>query len=98
MKNIVLIIRVLFFYEIINILFILYSEVDNNPEYDDLEVEGQDEEDKYFDGESPEDVQSVKSSMEASEEEDGLDTYMRNLKPDSTPNDLADQMEQMIGH
>lgn len=75
-----------------------YSEVDNNPEYDDLEVEGQDEEDKYFDGESPEDTHSVKSNMETSEEEDGLDTYMRNLKPDSTPSDLVDQMQQMSGH
>ena len=61
-------------------------------------MEGQDEEDKYFDEESPEDTQSVRSNMETSEEEDGLDNYMRNLKPDITPSDLADQMQHMNGH
>lgn len=74
-----------------------YSEIDNNSEYDDLEVVGQDEEDKYFGEESPEDARSVRSNMETSEEEDGLDTYMRNLQPDPTPSDLADTMVHMNG-
>ncbi len=43
-------------------LFSPFSEVDGNAEYDSLEILGQDEEEKYFDDESPESIQSEDSS------------------------------------
>lgn len=53
-----------------------YSEVDTNDEYDNLEILGQDEEDKYFDDEEPQMMSSSDSRQENmltdSEEEDYL--------------------------
>lgn len=57
-----------------------------NPEYECLTLRSQDEEEKYFDSETPELVAIEQAS---DEEEDELDVYMKNLKPDSTPSDLA---------
>jgi hypothetical protein len=63
-----------------------FSQVDLNPEYECLALRSQDEEEKYFDSESPELIAIEQAS---DDEEDELDVYMKNLKPDCTPSDLA---------
>ncbi|PNF38402.1 hypothetical protein B7P43_G07256 [Cryptotermes secundus] len=70
-----------------------YSQVDLNPEYECLALRSQDEEEKYFDSETPE---LVAIEQESDEEEDELDVYMKNLKPDSTPSDLAENFSIML--
>jgi hypothetical protein len=64
-----------------------------NPEYECLALRSQDEEEKYFDSETPEDVAN---ECVSDEEDDELDTYMKNLKPDSTPSDLAGNFSIML--
>lgn len=64
--------------------------MDFNPDYDDLVVRGLDEEEKYFDAESPEEV----SLMDLSED-DELDQFMINLKPEPNTDQLADQMQDL---
>ncbi|XP_063222523.1 coiled-coil domain-containing protein 97 [Bacillus rossius redtenbacheri] len=69
-----------------------YSEVDRNPEYDCLKVRGQDEEEKYFDCETPEEVAGEEEGIQADaegEDEDELDRFMRELQPEPTPASLA---------
>lgn len=56
-----------------------YSTVDNNEAYDNIDLRSQDEEDKYFDSESPEIVNSTEDINEI-EAEDELDIYMKSLK------------------
>jgi hypothetical protein len=63
-----------------------------NPEYDCLALRSQDEEEKYFDSETPELI----ASEQPSDEEDELDAYMKNLKPDTTPSDLAGSFSMML--
>lgn len=70
------------------------SQVDLNPEYECLALRSQDEEEKYFDSETPEFVADECGSGE--EDDDELDTYMKNLKPDSTPSDLAGKFNIML--
>jgi hypothetical protein len=64
-----------------------------NPEYDCLALRSQDEEEKYFDSETPELIAIEQAS---DEEEDELDVYMKNLKPDTTPSDLAGDLSVML--
>uniref|UniRef100_A0A1B6EWJ6 CCD97-like C-terminal domain-containing protein n=1 Tax=Cuerna arida TaxID=1464854 RepID=A0A1B6EWJ6_9HEMI len=66
-----------------------YSQVDYNSDYDDLEVQGQDEEEKYFDEESSQDA----SCDRMSDGDDLLEQYMDNLQPEPTPQQLADKMK-----
>jgi hypothetical protein len=63
------------------------------PEYDCLALRSQDEEEKYFDSETPELVAIEQAS---DDEEDELDVYMKNLKPDFTPSDLAGNFSIML--
>lgn len=60
-----------------------YSVVDTNPEYECLAVRTQDEEEQYFDSETPELVKSGNITPvgvnDDEEEEDELDKFMRNL-------------------
>jgi hypothetical protein len=65
--------------------------VDYNSDYDDLEARGQDEEEKYFDEESPQDAVSNKMS----DDEDLLDQYMNNLEPEPTAQQLTDKMSNL---
>jgi hypothetical protein len=53
--------------------------VDTNEIYDNLELKNQDEEEKYFDSETPETI-SLHNEENDSEFEDELDAYMRTLK------------------
>lgn len=39
--------------------FLLRSTVDDNPDFDNLDIVARDEEDRYFDEEEPEDVSSA---------------------------------------
>nr|CAD7405312.1 unnamed protein product [Timema cristinae] len=110
-----------------------YSTVDENPAFDCLNVEDQDEEEKYFDSETPETAHSVEDIMEElqdtpriadvlekqpvdtpnrvdalekesnvhiiaddMEEEDDLDRFMRELKPEPTQSNFSPQ--KMSGH
>jgi len=63
------------------------SNVDNNSEYDNLHMKSIDEEDKYFDSESPiegtpviKDDSDTEHPIESDDKDDGLDTYMNMLK------------------
>ena len=42
-----------------------YTKVDTNDEYDNLDILGQDEQDKYFDEEEPEIINDLNSDMSA---------------------------------
>ncbi|XP_015374986.1 PREDICTED: coiled-coil domain-containing protein 97 [Diuraphis noxia] len=73
-----------------------YNNVDNNPEYDNLHIKSIDEEDKYFDSESPieeipveKDNSDIEHPIESDDEEDELDTYMNMLKK----NEITDSVE-----
>lgn len=57
----------------------IFSTVDDNEAYDNVELRNQDEEEKYFDSESPETVLPHESN-DHSESEDELDLYMKTLK------------------
>lgn len=57
-----------------------FSTVDDNEAYDNVELRNQDEEEKYFDSESPETVLPHNESNDQSESEDELDAYMKTLK------------------
>ncbi|CAG2067343.1 unnamed protein product [Timema podura] len=107
-----------------------YSTVDENPAFDCLKVEDQDEEEKYFDSETPEDAPSIEDIMEELQdaprradvlekepvnapnrvdavekeshiiadeldEEDELDRFMRDLKPETTQSGLVVQFEDL---
>lgn len=67
-----------------------YSKVDTNPAYDNLDEEGQDAEDKYFDeDESCDSVMEVETkSKENTSSEDELDMFMKNLKPNLLTQDI----------
>ena len=41
---------------------IYFSNVDNNSEYDSIEIRGRDEEDRYFNDEEPEEIQNCDNS------------------------------------
>ncbi|XP_068972495.1 coiled-coil domain-containing protein 97 [Bombus flavifrons] len=56
-----------------------YSTVDDNEAYDNIDIRTQDEEDKYFDSESPETIGPTEDTNET-ETEDELDIYMKSLK------------------
>lgn len=79
----------------------MYSDVDNNPEYDNLHIKTIDEEEKYFDSESPvEEVVTIeKSSKEISpvesDEEDELDTYMNMLEKNEITDSVADKLKNL---
>ncbi|KAF7405701.1 hypothetical protein HZH68_005070 [Vespula germanica] len=62
-----------------------YSMVDNNEAYDNVDLRTQDEEEKYFDSESPETI-IPENSIVQSESEDELDIYMRSLKEQTSTN------------
>ncbi|OAD58394.1 Coiled-coil domain-containing protein 97 [Eufriesea mexicana] len=59
--------------------FITNITIDDNEAYDNIDLRTQDEEDKYFDSESPETIGPAKDSNET-EPEDELDIYMKSLK------------------
>jgi hypothetical protein len=73
--------------------FFVSSNVDFNPEYECWAQKSRDEEDKYFDSETPE---IVASDHACDEEEDELDVYMKSLKPDATPNELAGTLSTIM--
>lgn len=59
------------------------STVDDNEVYDNTQLREQDEEEKYFDAESPEartDSPQPQNQDNENESEDELDKYMRSLK------------------
>lgn len=65
--------------------------MDYNPDYDDLEAQGVDEEEKYFDEESSQGA----SSNKMSDNEDQLDQFMSRLEPEPTPQELAEKMDRL---
>ncbi|XP_076628535.1 coiled-coil domain-containing protein 97-like isoform X2 [Colletes latitarsis] len=65
-----------------------YSTVDDNEAYDNIDIRSQDEEDKYFDSESPENICPSEDRNEV-ETEDELDIYMKSLKEQVTTSTLS---------
>lgn len=64
---------------VLNIFFNHLSTIDDNEAYDNIDLKSQDEEDKYFDSESPENLYPSEDRNEV-ETEDELDIYMKSLK------------------
>lgn len=56
-----------------------YASVDNNEEYDNIDIKNCDAEEKYFDSESPEDASTIDASGKRDEDEDELDVFMERL-------------------
>lgn len=80
----------------------MYSNVDNNPEYDNLHIKSVDEEDKYFDSESPieetpilKDDSDIMNPIESDDEEDELDTYMNMLKKNEITDSVANKLKNL---
>lgn len=81
----------------------MYSNVDNNPEYDNLHIKDMDEEEKYFDSESPvEEIPAIENNseekmlpFESDTEEDELDTYMKMLKKNEITDSVADKLKYL---
>jgi len=76
--------------------------VDNNPEYDNLHIKSIDEEDKYFDSESPiEEIPVLKDDsdgedpIESDDEEYELDTYMNMLKKNEITDSVANKLKNL---
>ncbi|XP_076174319.1 coiled-coil domain-containing protein 97-like isoform X1 [Ptiloglossa arizonensis] len=65
-----------------------YSTIDDNEAYDNIDLKSQDEEDKYFDSESPENLYPSEDRNEV-ETEDELDIYMKSLKEQVTTSTLS---------
>lgn len=65
--------------------------MDYNSDYDDLEVETQDAEEKYFDEESSQDEIGNKIS----DGEDELETYLSCLQSEPTPLELANRLQNI---
>ena len=70
----------------------MFSEVDYNPDYDDVNQCDIDEQEKYFDSESPEE-RSQKQSQEI--EDDELDVYMKNIEGEVSSDNLASDFQRM---
>lgn len=75
--------------------------MDNNPEYDNLHIKSVDEEDKYFDSESPieetpilKDDSDIMNPIE-SDEEDELETYMNMLKKNEITDSVANKLKNL---
>ncbi|XP_014606051.1 PREDICTED: vacuolar protein sorting-associated protein 35 isoform X4 [Polistes canadensis] len=72
-----------------------YSVVDNNEAYDNVDLRTQDEEEKYFDSESPETI-IPENSIAQNESEDELDAYMRSLKPMTSAMTGVEEQEKLL--
>ncbi|EFN85169.1 Vacuolar protein sorting-associated protein 35 [Harpegnathos saltator] len=73
-----------------------YSTVDDNEVYDNIKLRNQDEEEKYFDSESPKTVLSHNESSDRSESEDELDAYMKTLKPMTSAMTGMEDQEKLL--
>ncbi|XP_076226548.1 coiled-coil domain-containing protein 97-like [Nomia melanderi] len=65
-----------------------YSAIDENEAYDNIDLRTQDEEEKYFDSESPETIGPTENTNEV-ESEDELDIYMKSLKEPVTTSTVS---------
>ncbi|VVC34132.1 Protein of unknown function DUF2052, coiled-coil [Cinara cedri] len=72
-----------------------YNNVDNNPEYDNLHIKGIDEEEKYFDSESPVEEEVPTVELKSDTEEDELDMYMSILNKNETTDSVADKFKHL---
>lgn len=71
--------------------------MDNNPEYDNLQIKAIDDEEKYFDSESPVEENDMEKipPEENDTEEDELDTYMSMLKKNEITDSVAEKLKNL---
>ncbi|XP_050441942.1 coiled-coil domain-containing protein 97 [Adelges cooleyi] len=69
-----------------------YSKVDDNPAYDNLAIQGIDEEEKYFDSESPE---TSPMPIDDSDNDDELDIYMKMLQKNEMADGVTDKFKNL---
>lgn len=73
--------------------------MDNNPEYDNLQIQAIDDEEKYFDSESPveeNDKEKIPTEEnDTDDEEDELDTYMNMLKRNEITDSVAEKLKHL---
>lgn len=75
-----------------------YNAVDNSDEYDNFEIITNDEEEKYFDSEEPEDVNMVVETNDNAKEEsseDELDIYMNALNQHPSVCQLSEDIKKL---
>lgn len=74
-----------------------YATVDNNDAYDNIDIIGHDEEDKYFDSEEPENalMDDENKQVEAESSEDELDIYMSALNQHPTVMQLSKDLQNL---
>lgn len=77
-----------------------YSLVDNNSEYDNMEIKNLDLEEKYFDSESPEEQGILQENIDdhmntTSTSSDELDVFMERLNQHSTIQELTKKINKM---
>lgn len=67
------------------------SDVDNNPDYDDIHQCNIDAEEKYFDSESPENMESEPEKAE----DDEFDKFMKDIEYEVKTENLAESLRNM---
>ncbi|KAF5302800.1 hypothetical protein FQA39_LY01980 [Lamprigera yunnana] len=74
-----------------------YGSIDHNEEYDNLEIIANDEEEKYFDSEEPEDMTMEEEIAKVKEDssEDELDMYMNTLNQHPAVLSLSEDMKKL---
>lgn len=77
------------------LFFFHFSNVDNNPEYDNLHIKAIDEEEKYFDSESPVEEEVPIVELKNNFEEDELDAYMNTLIKNEITDSVADKFKKL---
>lgn len=70
-----------------------YKKVDNDQQYDNIAILSNDAEEKYFDAESPEDVEMQTTVREESEDE--LDTYMKRIHHKLEMSQIAQDLKKL---
>lgn len=73
-----------------NYEFFIHSDVDNNPEYDDVYQCDIDAEEKYFDSESPENVPELEKV-----EDDEFDKFMKDIDYEVKTENLAESLRKL---
>lgn len=71
-----------------------YSTIDNNEEYDNIDIKNIDAEEKYFDSESPEECEKMTVEKEESSE-DELDIFMKRLNQHHSIKELSQDLSNL---
>lgn len=71
-----------------------YEKVDENQQYDNIDTLANDAQERYFDSESPEDVE-MEENMKEEVEEDELEIYMKHVRHKLEMSDLSKNLKRL---